>query len=353
MLPSKSTLPPAAMTSRHVEGSFVSAFDREAPLALRVHLSQFGIDLPLPPHPHLRFMEFIRHGIPNNWLVLVPETYCQQHFEHLEPAIQPAPVSPPPRSLKNEETDNLYQPAPRKKPATSENAPSPHDLHLIRTRASRLVLKCSPTRSTHWGFNPRRIGCDPQLYTGKNDRSLFYTSLTAAHLDLPRIPEPRRAIIDTLLFSAFAYYLSVPSVIARTPRIPLLQNQRDGLRFTLWHDRLNLGSPAQVQVVIHPDDAPPQLIYNQAIPKPYAADRKPELLLLASDDQEHRFYLPTPSQWAQWEQTHAAQPSLAAAINAFLTQNGPNAEQIKISEMYESAAIAAALQLRDMILSGN
>jgi hypothetical protein len=177
------------------------------------------------------------------------------------------------------------------------------EIRVNKTTATEVVLKSTPTRCTAWGIDLNRLN-------RPNDEGSMACDvwLMANGVDLREVSEDAAMLLRGA-FDVAAFAKAEPNRRFRAPRLPVIHNQQEGLRYLLSLDGVSYGSPAQVQVLVHPDSMRPRLHGWAAALRPTADERKPRLLLAASADKKVRFYQLTAEQWSEWD---AARPDLNA-----------------------------------------
>lgn len=177
------------------------------------------------------------------------------------------------------------------------------EIRVNKTTATEVLLKSTPTRCTAWGIDLNRLN--------RPDAERIMACgawLMANGVDLQGVSEDAATLLRGA-FEVAAFAKSEPTRRFRAPRLPVIHNQQEGLRYLLSLDGVSYGSPAQVQVLVHPDSMRPRLHGWAASLRPSADERKPGLLLAASTDKKVRFYQLTEEQWSEWD---AARPDLNA-----------------------------------------
>lgn len=215
-----------------------------------------------------------------------------------------------------------FRPAKR----VRSNRPSRRDgveIRVNKTTATEIVLKSTPTRCTAWGIDLNRLN-RPDVERGM----ICDAWLTANGVDLQKVSEDAATLLRGA-FDVAAFAKSDPTRRFRAPRLPVIHNQQEGLRYLLSLDGVSYGSPAQVQVLVHPDSMRTCLHGWAASQRPTADERKPGLLIAASTDKKVRFYQLTAVQWSEWD---AARPDLNALpekIRAYALEAVQAAERLR------------------------
>lgn len=233
----------------------------------------------------VQVLQFTRYGFNDDSVILIPES-CARDYRATEalPFVGSTPAAPassgyvPPKRTRGERVSRNEQ----------------IDIRVARITAREVVLKCMPTRSTHWGVDLGRLKTWPAMTPGS-----FETCMRENQLE-PLEASPDGFALLRGAFAVSAYARADKTRQFRAPRMPVMHNHRDGLRYILSLDGVNCGSPGQVHVLIHPDDIHPRLSGWESPERPWIAEHKPGLRLLASSDNRIRFYQLTAAQWAMW-----------------------------------------------------
>lgn len=121
---------------------------------------------------------------------------------------------------------------------------------------------------------------------------------------LPDRDLPKEA--GVMLYAAYAVALTArldKSHQVQAPSIPLLHNQRSGLRYRLYFGREKQGSPSDLHILLYTGDNRPAIYGVPANPHSIAGEHKEGLDLLHTLDRRIRFYQLTDDQWAEWNKT--------------------------------------------------
>lgn len=235
-------------------------------------------------------LQFTRYGFKDDSVILIPESYAK---DYRPTETLPAPKNTP---AAQSASDAAYTPPKRtRSERVSRNEKT--DLRVARITARDVVLKCMPTRSTHWGIDLTRLKTWPEMALHHFESCMSENQLNAFDASPDAFALLRGA------FAVSAYARADKTRRFRAPRMPLMHNHRDGLRYILSLDGVNCGSPAQAHVLIHPDNIRPRLSGWESPDRPWIAEHKPGLRLLASADNRIRFYQLTAAQWATWSAT--------------------------------------------------
>ena len=248
----------------------------------------------LPYGAPVQVLQFKRYGFDDDSVILIPES-CAKHYRATEtlPLASNTPSAP---------TGPGYVPPKRTRgDRVSRNEKT--DIRVARITAGDVVLKCMPTRSTHWGVDLARLKTWPGMTI-----DCFGMCMRENQLE-PLDASPDGLALLRGAFAVSAYARADKTRRFRAPRMPLMHNHRDGLRYILSLDGVKCGSPGQVQVLIHPDNLRPRLRGWQSPDRPWIAEYKPGLRLLSSADNRIRFYQLTSTQWGTWS---ANRPDAAA-----------------------------------------
>lgn len=233
----------------------------------------------------VQVLQFARYGFKDDCIILIPEAFAADY--------SPTETMPSSASAPSLSAGPGYMP-PKRTRGQRQSRSEKTDIRVARITARDVVLKCMPTRSTHWGMDLTRLKVWPEL-TPQD----FHRCMDENQIGL--LGTSRDAV--TLLRGAFAvsaYARADKTRRFRAPRMPLMHNHRDGQRYILSLDGVNCGSPGQVHVLVHPDDIRPRLTGWESPERPWIAEHKPGLRLIASSDNRIRFYQLTAAQWATW-----------------------------------------------------
>jgi hypothetical protein len=268
----------------------------------------------LPYYP-VEVLCFSRYSSNNDAVVLMSEDATKT----LRCEIPDMPVKTAPSPRTEGEPFRPAKRVPSVRPSRREGV----EIRVNKTSAKEIVLKSTPTRCTFWGIDLNRLN-----RPAHTDEMHCGAWLAANGVDLANASKDTNSLIQGV-FDVAAFAKTDPSRQFRSPRLPLIHNQQEGLRYLLSLDGVSYGSPPQVQVLVHPDSIRPRLMGWTSRERPTADERKPGLLLAASDDKKLRFYQLTPEQWLEWDKVRPELSSLPEQIR-------PNA----------LAAIEAAERLR-------
>jgi hypothetical protein len=257
--------------------------------AARVWL-QAKLKRAIPPYVPAQVMRFSRYSSDDDAVVVMPEGFAAELGE-----LRPERNKPDQKATALGEGGG-YQPPKR----VRSGKPSRRDgvqCVIEKTSAREILLSSTPTRSSHWGMDLRR------LVTGAFLTVEHYAEVAGqngfGH-------QPYEHGEDALLLLRGAFALGLAQTRLQPPghttmRLPLIHNQQDGQRYILQADRKSLGSPAMLHILAYPNEAPPPRLRGwTGVPRPEPAERKSGLLLHASTDKRIRFYFPTRDQWAEW-----------------------------------------------------
>lgn len=200
--------------------------------------------------------------------------------------------------------------------------------------ARRIELRISVARSTRWGMQLaalRRHGDGRDFHP---DVPLALLEGAGFHpADLAALDEDAKSLIEHALLLA-DHARRAGEGNPPLP-IPILQNQRDGHRYTLWVDGTNRGSPLPRHLLIHRAKTFPHLSVALPQERAYATDRKPHLLLAANRDQTVRLYLPSDEQWSTFEKRRSDHPPPAdPSVRQWLDRAIQSAENLRKSQIH-------------------
>lgn len=258
-------------------------------------LQEAGIELPIgcPMQAHF----FKRYGERWQGIFLLPDNAIANwspRITQLDRRGQPS--APASAQTQITGSDALYVP-PRRTRAIDGG--DKWRIVAERIDCREVSLRCTPTRTSAWGVDLNRLKYDKEM-----DASIPSFGRWLAVNGLPpfeNIQEEAR----TLLHAAFAVAITEkndPAKKFRAPRLPLIHNQRSGTRYILAFDKRNMGSPADIHILLYPSDSQkPNFVSLETTNRPTADERKPGLLLLASRDMRIRFYKTTEAQSKEWK----------------------------------------------------
>ena len=266
----------------------------------------------LPEDVPAEVLRFSRYSSTNDAVVLVPDTYAN-FFEKV------LFVREPKQTVISTES---YRPAKR----VASAKPSRRDfLGLVAERFTcrEVTLRCTPTRSSHWGMDLDRLplgGGEPCLSLETFLHGFGFLTQTASG--------------DTLALLNGAYAVAAAEKLDkkrlfRAPKLPLIHNQRDGIRYTLYLDDQNIGSPSPIHVLLYPEGQKPTLVGWAATERPSATERKPGLLLLATPDKRIRFYQATDDQWQEWQRQRPSLDSIPENLRPVVAEAIAAAERLR------------------------
>jgi hypothetical protein len=161
------------------------------------------------------------------------------------------------------------------------------------------TLRLSTTRVSGWGIDLDLLKREPDI-TGTREGFRQW-------LDINELPYTALAPdAEDLLYAAFAVAMAAKRKAGGTfkaPRLPVIHNQRCGIRYTLYFGREKMGSPCDLHVLLYPGDRKPLLYGVPAIERPTADEHKVGLAILQTWDKRVRFYQATDAQWEEWNRT--------------------------------------------------
>jgi hypothetical protein len=269
----------------------------------------------LLPYLPVEVLCFSRYSSINDAIVLMSEGAAKTlRCEISELATRPTGLEP--------SGTGPFRPAKR----VRSNRPSRRDgveIRINKTTATTIVLKSTPTRCTAWGIDLNRLN-RPDAECGMACDAW----LMANGVDLREISEDAATLLRGA-FDVAAFAKSDTTRRFRVPRLPVIHNQQEGLRYLLSLDGVSYGSPAQVQVLVHPDSMRPRLHGWASSPRPTADERKPGLLLGASADKKVRFYQLTTEQWTEWDSARPDLNALPEKIRAYAVDAVKAAERLR------------------------
>ncbi len=285
---------------------------------LRVHAS-----VTIPDGVPVEVLRFSRYSSMNDGVVLLPET-CARLFSNVGDVRATSTRAGQPNG-------ESYRPAKR---VASAGLGRRDQLGLTveRVQCREVTLRCTPTRSSHWGIDLNRL-----KFLGGVSRGDFIACLRINELEIDTLSADALALLHGAYAvaaeaKAVAASKKTPTVKFHAPKLPVIHNQRDGIRYILSLDGQNLGSPDEIHVLLYPEGKKPSLNGWAATERPSAAERKPGLLLTATSDKRIRLYQATDEQWREWQAQPLALESLPEALRPIVAE-----------------ALAAAERLRQMI----
>jgi len=287
--------------------------------AARHWLRQYA-SVKIPDGVPVEALRFSRYSSMNDGVVLLPDSCA-----HLFPNIGDVRSASIPASQSQREA---YRPAKR---VASDGLGRRDQLGLTveRVQCREVTLRCTPTRSSHWGIDLNRL-----KFSGGVSLSDFTSCLRINELEIDTLS----ADVMALLHGAYAVAAEakavaaskkMPKVSFHAPKLPVIHNQRDGIRYILSFDGRNMGSPDEIHVLLYPEGKKPSLNGWAATERPSAAERKPGLLLTATPDKRIRFYQATDEQWREWQAQRPALESLPETLRPIVAEALAAAERLR------------------------
>lgn len=272
----------------------------------------------LSAHAPVQVLRFSRYSSKDDAIVLLPEPYAAALGEIQDEREKKDAVAPAAAKVSG------YHPPKRTRSAKPSRRDGPQCI-IEKTSARYLLLISTPTRSSHWGMDVRRLLTPHSM--GINQYAQVSEENGLNHEPL-RYPEETSLLLKGAFALAVAQTRLQPGGHTKM-RLPLIHNQQDGQRYILNADRRSLGSPAMLHIFAYPVDTPPPRLSGWVgVARPEPVERKAGLLLHASLDKRIRFYFPTQAQWTEWRASTLEVEKLPREIAPHVTAAISAAEKI-------------------------
>jgi hypothetical protein len=278
---------------------------------------ELGIEIDQPELVDVLFFE--RFGSELSAVVLLPESMAKELPKPNRAIERAKAVSP-------RESGERYRPRPRV-PRT-DVGPGERTLGIESVNCPEVTLRLSTSRVSGWGIDLDLLKREPDI-DGSHEGFLRW-------LDMNELPfEALTRDADDLLYAAFAVAMAAkkkPVVSFKAPRLPLIHNQRCGIRYTLYFGREKMGSPCDVHVLLYPNDRKPLLYGVPASERPTADEHKAGLAILQTWDKRVRFYQATDDQWEEWNRTPPDLKVLPEDLRNVVAKGCAAAERLRENE---------------------
>ncbi len=234
---------------------------------------------------------FERFGAEMSGIVLLPES-LESKLPNANRSLH--------RSLQAPPRPQGHGYVPPKRTKRPNIAPGQRSYGVERIDCREITLRLTSTRTSGWGVNLDLLKWDSDMDTSAES---FLSWLAINGLDARHIVSSEAR---ELLHAAFATALTAKKLKLKAtayPRLPLIHNQRCGVRYRLHFDKEKKGSPCDIHVLLYPAGRKPLLYGIPAFVRPTADERKSGLGILESWDKRVRFYQTTEAQWNEWVKT--------------------------------------------------
>ena len=212
------------------------------------HWLRQSASVKIPDGVPVEALRFSRYSSLNDGVVLLPDSCA-----HMFPNIGDVRAASIPASQSQGEA---YRPAKR---VASDGLGRRDQLGLTveRVQCREVTLRCTPTRSSHWGIDLNRL-----KFSGGVSRSDFIACLQSNELVIETLSADALALLHGAYAvaaeaKAVAASKKMPKVAFHAPKLPVIHNQRDGIRYILSFDGQNMGSPDEIHVLLYPEGKKP------------------------------------------------------------------------------------------------
>lgn len=260
---------------------------------------------------------FERFGTDLSAIALLPESLASQ----LPPANKAVTRGHADQST----SGDSYSPPTRKPRIGVERGE--RTIGIENIACQEVSLRVSTTRVSSWGVNLELLKREAE--TDFTQRA-FFRWLTVNGMS----PAELSPEASALLHAAYTVALFEKTDVSRTfkaPRLPLIHNQRCGLRYRLHFDRAKMGSPCDLHVLLYPHGRKPMLYGVPAVERPTAGEHKAGLAILQTWDKRIRFYQLTDSQWAEWTASKPHLETLPGEVKSLVDHGIAAAEALRAS----------------------